>query len=161
MDYHDYFIESVLKEIKKCDKNKILKNKISPVSIRYSKLGDLFFNGKLTEKLIISLEVYFLNDRHIDRKKHSKIDKDMLKDLSYCYKKKKGYYTRLKNIDYKNGYTLKGIKKKKYTKYENWKKCQLINHVHYLEHCLWKEKLLTRQMEDKYGTIKLGMVIFD
>jgi len=159
MDYHDYFIEYVLKEIESCDRNKILKNDISTNSIRYSKLGDLFFSGKLTEKLIISLEVYFIHDIHIYKDKLAK--KEINKDLTYSYIKKKGYYSRLKNIDFKNGYILKGVNKKKYTKYENWKKSQLIQQIHYLEHALWKEKLLVRKIEDKYGDVKLGMVIFD
>ncbi len=87
MDYHDYFIEYVLKEIESCDRNKILKNDISTNSIRYSKLGDLFFSGKLTEKLIISLEVYFIHDIHIYKDKLAK--KEINKDLTYSYIKKK------------------------------------------------------------------------
>jgi len=162
MDYHDYFIEYVLKEISSIDRNKILKNNVSTNSLTYTKLGELFFNGKLTEKLIISLQVYFLLNYHTYKNKKDKFkDKEILKDLSYSYIKKKGYYSRLKNIDFKNGYRLHGVKKKKYTKYENWKKSQLISQIHYLEHCLWKEKILVRKLEDKYGDIKLGMVIFD
>lgn len=105
-------------------------------------------NTKLTEKLIISLNLFMINK-----------DKE-LSIPSINYIKKQGYFKRLKENDKQNGYTY-SYKKRPYTKYIGYKKRELIDKIFSLENWLWRSQLKVRELEEKYENKPLNLVVFE
>ena len=122
-------------------------------------LDNLFNKSNLTERLIISLSIWFHNRKMVDNK--WSVSPFVATMISYRYICKKGYLDRVKKNDIKNKYYCKDMKKAPYTKFQSWKKEDLIKHIHQLEYKLWNREFIMRKYEMKYNIDNGGYVVFD
>ena len=143
MDKYINSFDNVVKEILKFKKN--IFKKISTQYCIIEKLKELYSQGHLTEKLILSLKLKHLGSLSLETQ----------------YINKKGYWLRMKRNDIKNGHTERAFKKPAYTKYQTYKKADLIKEIHRLDHMLWNRTFLLRQLELKHNVNSEGMIIFD
>lgn len=142
----------VLKEMKEFNKQSL--KFIDTKHIKNLFLDNLFTISNLTERLVISLKLYCLNGCH-------NVNPFVSSMHSYKYICKNGYLDRLKKNDIKNKYYCKDMKKAPYTKYQSWKKEELVKHIQRLELQLWNREFVIRKMEMKYNIDNCGVVIFE